>query len=129
MNPGMSLCFTVISPAIASFAITSPCSGYFRVRLQPTEAVSNSRIDVSKSWDFGCAIYPQVFTLNFQANQSANRQKLCSIMEPEPHLDKDFPRFIPVEASKCLPVLKSVATLTSPHTTQQLATVPHHTQS
>src|SRR5258708_5809593 len=100
MNPGMSPCFTVISPAIASFAITSPCSGYFRVRLQPTEAVSNSRIDVSKSWDFGCAIYPQVFTLNFQANQSANRQKLCSIMEPEPHLAKDLPRVIPVEASK-----------------------------
>ena len=38
MKPGMSPWFTVISLAAGSFETTSPCIGYFLVRLQSTNA-------------------------------------------------------------------------------------------
>jgi hypothetical protein len=52
MNPGMSPWFTVISPVAGFLPTTSPCSGYFLVRLQPMDTVSNSMADMSTNWGF-----------------------------------------------------------------------------
>src|SRR5664279_145672 len=91
MKPGMSPCFTVISLVAMFLPTTSPCSGYFLVRLQPTDTVSKSMTDVSTNRDFLSLILRVL---------SVALWPWRSIVEPIAKFDKNFARVIPVETSE-----------------------------
>src|ERR1035438_8424138 len=104
MNPGMSPWFTVTSLVVTLLLTTSPCSGYFLTRLQPTPAASNSMIPMTLTTPSGFSACINSFSpIKMESSCRCWHsffapQPWLSVVEPEAQFDKDFARIIPVEA-------------------------------